>query len=116
MYILSFDRNFCAGIKGIMDSGRRQMTAPAKLTEAVEHAYKKRNENKYAYVEALTEIGSCNIRQTVKNQNFVLLMLTSTKSTCRCHNACRAPKNRIFQFLYYCLAFTTAQTETVKLQ
>jgi hypothetical protein len=46
MYILSFDRNFCAGIKGIMDSGRRQMTALAKLTEAVERAYKKRNENK----------------------------------------------------------------------
>lgn len=60
MYILSFDRNFCEGIKGIMVSGRRQMTALAKLTEAVEHAYKKRTETENKYLEALPEIGSCN--------------------------------------------------------
>jgi hypothetical protein len=61
MYILSFDRNFYEGIKGIMDSGRRQMTALAKLTEAVQHAYRKRNDNRY--IEAPTEVGSCNVWQ-----------------------------------------------------
>jgi hypothetical protein len=77
MYILSFDRNFCEGIKGIMVSGGRQMTALAKLTETVEHAYKKRSETENKYLEALPEIGSCNeVRPCSKRRktlcNFVL--------------------------------------------
>lgn len=89
MYILSFDRNFCEGIKGIMDSGRRQMTALAKLTETVEHAYKKRTETENKYLECLPEIGPCNMRQdstfTFKTKKqtlqFCLVLLANTKST-----------------------------------
>lgn len=39
------------------------MTALAKLTEAVEHAYKKRTETENKYLECLPEIGPCNMRQ-----------------------------------------------------
>jgi hypothetical protein len=46
-----------------MDSGRRQMTALAKLTEAVEHAYKKRTETENKYLECLPEIGCCHMMQ-----------------------------------------------------
>jgi len=49
------------------------MTVLAKLTEAVEHAYKNRTEN--TYLEALPEIGSCNIRH---DNNFTL---KATKET-----------------------------------
>lgn len=53
------------------------MTALAKLTETVEHAYKKRSETENKYLEALPEIGSCNeVRPCSKRRktlcNFVL--------------------------------------------